>query len=103
MINVCIMYPNTEGSHFDMAYYCAKHIPLVRRLLGPALLNAVVEEGLGGMEPGSRAPYAALGNLYFESLDAFQKAFGPHAAQIVGDIPNYTNTQPTIQISSVKS
>jgi hypothetical protein len=26
----------------------------------------------------------------------------PHTEVIVGDIPNYTDTQPTIQISEVK-
>ena len=103
MINVCVMYPNKQEARFDMSYYSAKHIPLVRQLLGPALLNAVVEEGIAGMAPGAPAPYLALGNLYFESVAAFQAAFNPHAAQIVGDIPNYTNVEPTIQISLVKS
>jgi hypothetical protein len=35
-------------------------------------------------------------------LTPFQAAFGPHAESIVGDIPNYTSVQPTIQISQVK-
>jgi uncharacterized protein (TIGR02118 family) len=43
-----------------------------------------------------------LGHLLFESLEAFQASFGPHAQAIMADIPNYTNTQPTIQISEVK-
>jgi uncharacterized protein (TIGR02118 family) len=43
-----------------------------------------------------------MGHLFFESVQAFQAAFAPHAAEITGDIPNYTNTQPTIQISEVK-
>jgi uncharacterized protein (TIGR02118 family) len=38
----------------------------------------------------------------FDSTDAFQTAFAPHAQAILADIPNYTNTQPTIQISEVK-
>jgi len=38
----------------------------------------------------------------FDSADAFASAFGPHAQEILADIPNYTNTQPTIQISDVK-
>jgi hypothetical protein len=43
-----------------------------------------------------------MGHLYFDSTDAFQTAFAPHAQAIMADIPNYTNTQPTIQISEVK-
>ena len=102
MIKVSVMYPNQQGARFDMSYYCTKHIPMVRQLLGPALMNVTVEEGIAGMTPGSPAPYLALGHLCFESVAVFQEVFAPHVAQIVGDIPNYTNSQPTIQISAVK-
>ncbi len=102
MIKVSVMYPNQQGIRFDMSYYCTKHIPMVRRLLGPALRNVAVEEGIAGMTPGSPAAYVALGHLSFESVAAFQEAFTPHAAQILADIPNYTDSQPTIQISTVK-
>ena len=102
MIKVSVMYPNQQGTHFDMSYYCAKHMPMVRRLLAPALKDMAIDEGIAGMTPGSPATYIALGHLYFESVAAFQEAFAPHAAQILGDIPNYTDIQPTIQISNVK-
>jgi hypothetical protein len=36
------------------------------------------------------------------SGDAFQAAFAQHNAETLADIPNYTNAQPTIQISQVK-
>jgi len=61
-----------------------------------------VEQGLGGAEPGSRATYIVMFHLYFDSVEAFQTAFGPHAQAIMEDIPNYTDIQPTIQISEVK-
>ncbi len=101
MIKVSVMYPNNEGSRFDMTYYCETHMPMVRQKLGPALKGVSVERGIGGEEPGSPAPYLALGHLLFESLEAFQTSFGPHAPQFEADIPNYANTQPTIQISEV--
>jgi hypothetical protein len=34
-------------------------------------------------------------------VPAFQQAFAPHVAEIMGDIPNYTNTTPVLQISEV--
>jgi uncharacterized protein (TIGR02118 family) len=43
-----------------------------------------------------------MGHLYFDSAEAFQAAFAPHAQAIMADIPNYTNIQPAIQISEVK-
>jgi uncharacterized protein (TIGR02118 family) len=97
-----VFYPNQKGTRFDMSYYCTKHIPMLRQLLGPALKGVAVEEGIAGMAPGSPAPYTALAHLCFESVAEFQQAFSPHTAQILGDIPNYTDIQPTVQISTVK-
>ncbi len=102
MIKVSVLYPNTAGSRFDMPYYLNKHIPMVRQKLGAALKGAAVEQGLGGVQPGSPPAYVAMGHLLFDSVEAFQQSFGPHSEAIVGDIPNYTNTQPTIQVSEVK-
>lgn len=101
MIKVSVLYPNQEGKTFDMDYYCNKHIPMVAELLGNAVKGASVEEGLGGGAPGDPATYIAMGNLYFDSMDSFQNSFGPNAEQIMGDLPNYTNIEPIIQISKV--
>jgi uncharacterized protein (TIGR02118 family) len=102
MIKVSVFYPNHEGSKFDMDYYCSRQIPMVREKLGPACKGVAVEQGVGGATPGSRPGFIAMGHLYFDSIEAFQKAFGPHADTIMADIPNYTNIQPTIQFSDVK-
>jgi len=102
MIKVSVFYPNHEGSKFDIDYYCQKHIPMVQRKLGAACKRVDVEHGLGGATPGSPPTYVAAGHLYFESVPAFQDAFGPHSKEIMGDIPNYTDLQPIIQVSEVK-
>jgi uncharacterized protein (TIGR02118 family) len=102
MIKVSVFYANQEGKKFDMRYYFDKHIPMVQQKLGPACKRLAVEQGLGGAEPGSRANYIIMFHLYFDSVEAFQTAFGPNAQAIMGDIPNYTDIQPTIQISEVK-
>jgi uncharacterized protein (TIGR02118 family) len=41
-------------------------------------------------------------HLLFDSVGSFQQAFDAHAPAILADIPNYTNTQPTVQVSEVK-
>ena len=102
MVKVSVFYPNTAGSTFDMPYYLNRHMPMVKQKLGPALKGMFVEHGLGGGEPGSPPAYVAMGHLLFDSVEAFQHAWAPHAGAIVGDVPNYTNTQPTIQVSEVK-
>ena len=102
MIKVSVFYSNEEGKKFDMEYYCNTHIPMVLEKLGDACKGVTVEYGLGGIQPGSPATYIAMGHLLFESIESFQAAFGPHAKEIMGDMPNYTEIQPLIQISEVK-
>jgi uncharacterized protein (TIGR02118 family) len=102
VIKVSVLYPNTAGCKFDMGYYLEKHMPMVQQKLGSACKRMAVEQGIAGGGPGAPATYVAMGHLYFDTTDAFQAAFAPHAQAILADIPNYTNTQPTIQISEVK-
>jgi uncharacterized protein (TIGR02118 family) len=102
MITVSVLYPNEAGKKFNMDYYCNEHIPMVQRKLGSACKRVAVEHGLAGETPGAPAAFIVICHLYFDSVEAFQTAFGPHAEAITGDIPNYTDIQPTIQISEVK-
>ena len=98
---VTVMYPTGDGLTFDFNYYLNTHVPMVQELLGDAVKAVTIEKGLGSMEPGSAPAYAAMINMYFDSVEAFEGAFGPAAERIVGDMPNYTNAQPVIQISEV--
>ena len=66
-----------------------------------ALLKFEVDKGLSGATPGSPAPYAAVGHLYFNSLPEFAQAFAPHAGEIMADVPNYTDAQAQVQISEI--
>lgn len=102
MIRVNVLYPNNPGSTFDMDYYLSKHMPMVRNKLGTALKGMTVDQALSGAQPGTDAAYRVLAALLFDSMEAFEGAFTPHAAEIQGDIPRYTNIVPTIQISEVK-
>jgi uncharacterized protein (TIGR02118 family) len=102
MIKVSILYPNNEGSTFDMDYYCNTHIPMTEEKLGAAVKGVMIEQGLSGGAPNSQPTYIAAGHLFCDSLEAFQEAFAPHAETLMADIPNYTNVRPIVQISEVK-
>ncbi len=100
MIRVSVMYPNSPGARFDMAYYTSKHMPMVQKKV-TTCKGIAAEKGVAGGAPGSQPTYIATGYLLFDSVEAFQSGFGPHANEILSDIPNYTNTQPVIQISEI--
>jgi uncharacterized protein (TIGR02118 family) len=64
------------------------------------LIRSETDKGVsgGGDQP---APYIGVGQLYFESLDGYDKAIAAHGEQLRGDIPNFTNVMPIRQISKI--
>jgi hypothetical protein len=42
-----------------------------------------------------------MGHLIFDSVESFQVAFAPDTSEIFAGIPNYTNTEPVIQINQI--
>jgi uncharacterized protein (TIGR02118 family) len=101
MIKVSVMYPNTAGARFDHAYYKDKHMPLVKARMGDACKSYTIDKGLGGGAPGAPATYVGMCHIFCDSVEAFQSGFGPHAKEIMGDITNYTDIAPVMQISEV--
>jgi uncharacterized protein (TIGR02118 family) len=101
MIKVSVMYPNTPGNRFDHVYYRDKHMPLVKTRMGENCKYYTVDKGLAGGAPGTPATYVAMCHIFCDSVETFQKGFGPHSQEIMADIPNYTNLTPVIQISEV--
>ena len=101
MVKISILYPN-KGT-FDMEYYLNTHMPRSIALLsaGKGYCSVSVEHGLGGAAPGSAPAFVALCHYVFDTADNFMAAFMPHAAELQGDMPNYTDIEPVIQISGV--
>ena len=101
MIKVSVMYPNIPGARFDHAYYRDKHMPLLKQRMGDACRSYTVDKGLAGGTPGSEPTYVGMCRIFCDSVESFQTAFGPHAKEIMGDIANYTDLAPVLQISEV--
>jgi len=102
MIKVSILYPRKPGNRFDVDYYLTVHMPMAARLLGTAVKEISIEIGIGGSVPNEPAPYAAIVGFTCDSVDAFTAAFTPVTGQLQGDIPNYTDIEPVIQISEIR-
>ena len=99
MVKVSVFYPNRPGARFDEQYYLTKHMALVGKLLGPVLKAAGVDKGVA--TPDGPAPFLFVAYLSFESMEAMQAAMDAHGATLRADIPNYTDIQPVVQVSSV--
>jgi len=94
---VTVLYPSGDGATFDMEYYLAKHMPLV--------MSKWKESGLTGysvLKFSEGAPYAVQATLNFSSLADFHKAAGgEHTAEIMGDVKNFSNKEPTLMPAEV--
>ena len=104
MVNINILYPKSDGSHFDIEYYLKKHMPLsIERLsLAKGFKAVSVERGVAIKEPKIDSTYFAICRYTFETTEDFLTAFLPNAEELQGDMPNYTNIEPIIQITEIE-
>ena len=99
-ITISVLYPNDDGSRFDMEYYLQKHIPLVNeRWSGMGMSEVRAVKSVGTADPNIPAPFQVVALLRFDSLEAFQAAAGEHGEEIIGDIANFTDVSPILQIN----
>ena len=62
-----------------------------------------IVKGLAGGEAGAPPPYQIMAVVEFDSLESFQAAVEAHGDEIFGDVPNFTDVTPTVQISEIIS
>lgn len=103
MFNISSIYPKKDDATFDFDYYLNKHMPMSIDLLSNAkgFKGISVERGIDIEEPKIESSYIAMCHYYFETIEDFLAAFGPNAETLQGDIANYTNIEPIIQINEV--
>jgi uncharacterized protein (TIGR02118 family) len=97
MQQVTVAYPNKGDAKFDFDYYMKKHIPWVAGLLGK---NIQVRRGISSAT-GSAAAFVCVATIPIDSVEAFQEVFAKHGADIMADIPKYTNIEPVVQFDEV--
>ena len=100
MYRLTVTYPNDADGRFDFTYYRDKHMALVRARLGANVTKTEIGKGVSAGDGGT-APYVCVGQVWFKSLDELQKCMGKHGAEIMGDVPNYTNIKPTVQLEEL--
>jgi uncharacterized protein (TIGR02118 family) len=100
MAVVTVTYSREADTKFDFDYYVQRHLPLLLERWSNSGLQAVeVLRGVAGAD-GGEPPFIAQALLRFSSMGNFQAALdGEHTAEIIGDIPNFTNAQPTVQVN----
>jgi uncharacterized protein (TIGR02118 family) len=94
---VTVIYPTKEGWTFDFEYYMSKHIPMVSKMVGKGI---EVRRGLSDAT-GATAPYVCVATILTDNITEFQAVLAKHGAEILGDVPNYTNIEPVVQFDEI--
>ena len=95
---VTVLYPKTDTSRFDHAYYVQKHVPLVNRTYGAhGMLSFKALRGTSSL--GGGPIYELIALLEFADMDTFLKAAGAHSDEVMGDVPHFTDIRPIVQFN----
>ena len=104
MIRVTVAYRNESGKKFDWDYFTGPHNRLVHRELDSrGLVSLEQDKGISSADPNAPPPFVALAHLTFNTIEEVHQAFQAVGGTVMGDIPNYTEIEPTIQISEIVS
>lgn len=96
-IKVVVLYPNDDGATFDDSYYLSTHMPLVDKHWKQFGLQSWEITKFARGADGATPKFQIQATLTFESKEHFGKAMASEESKTVfGDIPNFTNTQPTL-------
>jgi uncharacterized protein (TIGR02118 family) len=102
MIRLTALFPNKPGAKFDYSYYINKHIKMVSEKFGSmGMVKIEVDKGVSGMSAGSPPPYIIITHIVFNSIEDFRKADAVHGKELGGDMPNFTDIEPQMQISEI--
>lgn len=101
MIQVTVLYPRVEAKTFDFEYYKTHHMGLVRRIFGEDAWNIEVERGVEGGRPGAKPSFVAICRLQTHDIETWHKHIQHELEEFVGDIPNFTEIQPTILFTEI--
>ena len=103
MIRVSVLYPNNEDAKFDLDYYINNHIPMASEALKPYGLGSVeVDKGISAPDPNAPPQYVVMAYLTFDTVENVHEGFKATGRQVMGDIPNFTDIKPEIQISEIQ-
>jgi uncharacterized protein (TIGR02118 family) len=101
VLRMTVLYPAGDDATFDWDYYTTTHMRLVADRFGPhAARPAEVAKGVGGVPKGA-ATYLASAQMYFADRDALDQALQAGGNDVPGDIPNFTNVQPVMQLDEL--
>ena len=102
MIRVTVSFTNEPGKKFDWDYFTGAHMGILHSELGHrGLVRVETDRGISAPDPNAPPPFIGVVHLIFNTVEEVHTAFMAAGRPVMGDIPNYTDIQPTVQISEM--
>lgn len=98
---ITLLYENLDDATFDLDYYMATHIPLVDEKFRPFGLKGWRVLKSIGTPLGGNARFKVIVTFDFDTADQFRAAMAAEGADILSDLPNFTNKEPLIEVCDV--
>jgi uncharacterized protein (TIGR02118 family) len=96
-----ILYPAAEGVKFDADYYRDHHLKTIMSLYGKSISRFELRKVAPAAPGAPPVPYSAAVNIWISNLESFAAMNAKHGPTLVADLPNFTNSQPTIQYDKI--
>jgi hypothetical protein len=101
MVRISFLYPNSKDTHFDFDSYVEKHMPWSIDFSARMRVSEVSRQS-GVLATGRVwTSHSWRRAIFFEKLDDFMNAVAPHLAALHAYMRNYTDIEPTFQVSEV--
>lgn len=98
-VSLQVLYPAKADTTFDHGYYLSKHMQLVSEYMGEHIEKTLVTRG-DSSGPDTPAAFHAIATIVFKDQDAMDAALKV-SRPVMGDIPNFTNSEPQILMGEV--
>ncbi len=101
-IKISFYYAEKKNGKLDMDYFINKHMQLaIKRQRDLGLQTFEIKKGIAGGTPKAKVPYISIAHIGFESVEKFQNSFATVGEELMADVENFTNIQPTMQVSEI--
>ncbi|TDK42138.1 EthD family reductase [Antarcticimicrobium luteum] len=98
-LSLQVIYPISDGTHFDYDYYLGTHMPLVAEHMGPHIERTLVTRGVSG-GPDTPPGFYAVATIVFADKEAMGAAMRA-SAPVMQDVANFTDVQPQVLVGDV--
>jgi len=96
-----VIYSQQEEGKFDFDYYLEKHMPLVDSLYSNLGMKSWQVDRGASLSSKMPSNIVACAYLFFEDINTLKLALKNKGDEVMKDVKNFTNIEPSVYFSEV--